>query len=523
MPGIKFLSVPGKPNVAWVFKGENYGKIEWALGPTPGVALQKSIPISEGWPSLVKAGFKHVDAAIHMGDDTVFFSGDRLAIVHIDRETYNDTLEDGPKPLSSWNSLKEIGFTSVDALLAVPDHLNEYYVFSGHECARLSRNPDKAIYSRASILDRWATLPFITVDTTLPHPTNSRDAYFFTGSTYVRVTIALGSNQDKIHHDPYNTPHFWPSLVAVGFFDSPNVLLSAQFDTPYSERIERWIGQRVLSHRPPPAFLRLHTSWRMASGNRVEGDVLDLHWILGAKDGKLYWGGKNFQEYAMGIEISGNVSEADKDLPHIVLYVRFNHEIGGHTTASIDLTGMLELQADNKVVAIIPAEIAVRREHLDGIGRKMDEYLKNNAKDLKVVKVSSERSSDGFKFETLYVYSHAGPKDDGAIIKTYTAEAQAAVAHLTDKHFKGDFLSVKADAQAGLKGVFAGAGVYAAKVEYGPLEVDGGLAVEVGAGMKDDSVHIGAGVADITIGRKFGVHVLGTGLSVDFGKVCTIM
>ncbi|KAG8735311.1 hypothetical protein FRC10_010749 [Ceratobasidium sp. 414] len=501
MPGIKFLSVPGKPNAAWVSKDENnYRKIKWTPGPTPG------------------AGFERVDAAIYIGDDTVFFSGDRLAIVHIDRVNYNDTLKDGPKPLGNWNSFKKIGFTSVDAILAVPDRPDQYFVFSGNECARLNRNPAEAIYGRVSILDRWATLPFITVDTTLPHPTDSSDAYFFTGSTYVRVTIALGSNQGKIHHEPHDTPHFWPCLWQSGSLTFPTCCC----------RLNLWDGEKGFFHIPPPPFLRLHTVWRTASGHHVEGDVLELHKFLGAKDGELYWGGKNFQEYARAIEVTGNISKTDENVPHVALHVRFDHEtVGRGRTASIDLTGMLELQADNKlmlsfsraqVAAIIPAEIAVRTQHLDEIGRKMGEYLENNAKDLKVVKVSSktEESSDGFKAETLYVYSYAGPK---ATIKIYTAQAQATVTHLTDKHFKGDFLSVEADAHAGPKGAF---GVYGAKVEYGPLEVDGGLAVEVGAGIKDDSLNVEAGVFDITIGRKFGIHVLGAGFSIDFGK-CTIM
>ncbi|KAG8710588.1 hypothetical protein FRC08_016967 [Ceratobasidium sp. 394] len=529
MPGIKFLPAPGRPNVAWVFKGKNYGRIEWAPGPEPGVALQKSKPISEGWPSLVKAGFEYVDAAVHMGEETVFFSGDRMAAVHIDRENYNDTLKAGPYPLTKWNALKETGFTSVDALLAVPDRPEEYFVFSGHECARISYNPDKVIYGRGTILDRWATLPFINVDTTLPHPTESSDVYFFTGATYVRVTVTPGTNKDKIHHDPYNTPHQWPSLVAVGFFDSPNVLLSAEFDGPYSGRVTKWDGERGFGHIPPPASLRLYTVWRTASGDHVEGDVLHLDKFLGAEDGELHWGGEKFQKHARAIEITGNVSKTDSDVPRIILHVRFDHETVGHgRTAAIDLTGMLELQVDNKVVAIIPAEIAVRRQHLDELGRKMDEYLTKHAKNLKVVKVASdgpktEESSDGFKSETLYVYADAGPKDKGTVIKTYSARAQATVTHLTDKHFKGDFLSVEADAQAGPTGAFAGAGAYGAKVEYGPLEVDGGLAVEVGVGIKDDSLNVEAGVFDFTIGRKFGIHVLGAGFSIDFGKVCTIM
>ncbi|KAG8710586.1 hypothetical protein FRC09_000068 [Ceratobasidium sp. 395] len=155
MPGIKFLPALGKPNVAWVFKGEDYGTIEWAPGSVPGVVLQSTESIFYNWPSLREAGFIRVDAAVNMYDEAWIFYGNKMAAITIPNNNSDSMLTQGPYPLSEWDSLKELGFTSIDALHAVPNHPGEYFVFSGLNYARIcrSRHVDKVISGPKPILE----------------------------------------------------------------------------------------------------------------------------------------------------------------------------------------------------------------------------------------------------------------------------------------------------------------------------------------------------------------------------------
>ena len=46
-----------------------------------------------------------------------------------------------------------------------------------------------------------------------------------------------------------------------------------------------------------------------------------------------------------------------------------------------------------------------------------------------------------------------------------------------------------------------------------------GVAADTKIGIKDDSATVGVGGTSITLGRKIGISVFGTGIGVDFGRI----
>ncbi|KAG8710587.1 hypothetical protein FRC09_000069 [Ceratobasidium sp. 395] len=290
----------------------------------------------------------------------------------------------------------------------------------------------------------------------------------------------------------------------------------APLGMPTTSHLATFLGMNHLGANHMPA--RLNTLWRIPDSNTlILADAIHLEEVLGAEGNKLYWGGKNFHELAKKVETTGNlVSDPDAEVPKVALEVTFDHGWD-----SINLSGILELNPDHSVTALVPTLIEVRRQHLEEVTKIMDAYLTQHAKGMQVVRVSPPTSGDvPVEGETWYTTAKSGTQDVAFGVKAHTAEAKAVVTHLTGKHFEGDFLSVEASAHAEPLGYFAEAGAYGAKVKYGGLELDGGLAVGVGAGIKDGSVTVEAGIFDITVGKKMGAHILGFGFS---GEVCTIM
>lgn len=96
--------VPGTKSEIYFFRGLNYLRMDNSTDKI----INKVSPITEGWPSLVQAGFDCVDAIVPSpaGQDLYYvFRGDQFAVIKIDTSR-RDTLITPPKPISSaWKPL----------------------------------------------------------------------------------------------------------------------------------------------------------------------------------------------------------------------------------------------------------------------------------------------------------------------------------------------------------------------------------------------------------------------------------
>lgn len=176
--------------------------------------------ISNAWGSLRDAKFDTIDAVLPMGNGVAFFfSGTnyiRVDGIQLGKST--DSLAAGPHPISSsWPSLKQAGFETVDAVLPMGGGVA--FFFSGTRYVRIGgikvgSGGDTVQSGPYEIADQWTSLKsagFYSVDAILP--VSDSVAYFFSGSRYARVEgIVLGAGGDTVGFGPAQIYHEWTSL-----------------------------------------------------------------------------------------------------------------------------------------------------------------------------------------------------------------------------------------------------------------------------------------------------------------------
>ncbi|KIM41540.1 hypothetical protein M413DRAFT_27868 [Hebeloma cylindrosporum] len=152
-----------------------------------------------------------------------FFAGDQYALINVRPGTTDDTLEAGPKLIfGNWPSLVEAGFGNVDAILQNPNNLQHeaYFFYGTHQLSPLGSTGDYIINGPKTIVDEWPSLKqagFSTVDAILPHPRVASKAYFFSGDKYALIKIVPGTTDDCIINGPKPIATEWPSLCQAGF------------------------------------------------------------------------------------------------------------------------------------------------------------------------------------------------------------------------------------------------------------------------------------------------------------------
>ena len=65
----------------------------------------------------------------------------------------------------------------------------------------------------------------------------------------------------------------------------------------------------------------------------------------------------------------------------------------------------------------------------------------------------------------------------------------------------------------------AEAGVHLPKVEASAFDLNLGVGLDTGGGIKDDSLEVKALGCGVTVGRKVGISVFGASFGIDFGKL----
>ncbi|KIM41543.1 hypothetical protein M413DRAFT_27869 [Hebeloma cylindrosporum] len=224
-----FLDPSGNGN-AYFFSGNQYAIINVKPGTTDDTLKAGPKLIIGNWPSLVKAGFGNVDAILqnpnNLQHEAYFFYGTQYVLINTKLGSTGDYIINGPKTIvDEWPSLKQAGFTTVDAILPHPRVDSKAYFFSGDKYVLIKMTPgttnDYIINGPKEIASEWPSLRkagFTRVDAVLRNPGNRDEAYFFSGNQYALINIKPGTTDDIIVNGPKPVADNWPSLKQTLFY-----------------------------------------------------------------------------------------------------------------------------------------------------------------------------------------------------------------------------------------------------------------------------------------------------------------
>jgi len=214
---------------AYFFTDTLSARITIKPGTTDDRVLSGPTNIIHAWPSLRKAGFCWVDTALPNPKDSTevfFFCRDSFVLVKVIPETSDDYIISGPKKITpDWPSLSKIGFNALDAALPSPKGDGETYFFSGTQYALIKFVPgtseDHVIDGPKDIAAEWPSLRnagFSSVDAALPNPEDNTEVYFFSGPQYALIKVIPGTSDDHIIDGPKSVADNWPSLRQAHFY-----------------------------------------------------------------------------------------------------------------------------------------------------------------------------------------------------------------------------------------------------------------------------------------------------------------
>lgn len=216
---------PENKGEAYFFSNTECVRITIQPGTTRDHIVDGPKLIINEWSSLQKTIVFRVDAALPNPDNTdeaYFFSGSRYVLINVTR---NSIVHEPKQILTEWPSLRQAGFTTVDAVLPNPDDEGEAYFFSGERYVLVKIRPgtrnDFIVNGPKVTRTEWPSLRqagFSVVEAAIPHPTENEQAYFFSGDQYVLINVKPGTNQDSIVNGPKDVATNWPSLHQAGFY-----------------------------------------------------------------------------------------------------------------------------------------------------------------------------------------------------------------------------------------------------------------------------------------------------------------
>ncbi|KAH7333831.1 Hemopexin-like domain-containing protein [Rhizoctonia solani] len=212
-------------NQSYFFKGDKYVKIKWTPGTTDEEISYGPTEFVKEWASLKETGFTQIDAILPIpGHDhrAYFFSGDKYARIEYVPGGPGDKILGGVRSIAdNWASLKKAGFDSVDGALIVPGKTDEAYIFSGEKYARIKftegQTNDELLDGPKAITTGWSVTKFHSFDTIIPRPGNNQNTYIFSGDKYVQIKVNVGGYDDLIS-DQRDVAPYWPSLHKAGFY-----------------------------------------------------------------------------------------------------------------------------------------------------------------------------------------------------------------------------------------------------------------------------------------------------------------
>ncbi|KAG6828576.1 hypothetical protein H0H92_007506 [Tricholoma furcatifolium] len=206
----------GSPKEAWFFTDDQCAR--FSIDGTDKL-LTKPLNIANQWKSLKDLGFSTVDAFLPFKGGAFVFSKDKYGRIAIDNKL-KDSKVSGPSAIEDgWKSLVDSGLRRVDAALAHPTKPGEAWIFHGRLCVqiRFSETSNSLVAGPFVIADKWpASLKaagFDTVETVLP-TSNANEAWFFKGTRNVLIDVT----NDKVKKEVNSAAHVWLSLVEAKMY-----------------------------------------------------------------------------------------------------------------------------------------------------------------------------------------------------------------------------------------------------------------------------------------------------------------
>ncbi|CAE6417055.1 unnamed protein product [Rhizoctonia solani] len=223
MVGRAAINITGH-NQSYFFKGDKYVKINWTPGNTDDTIQYGPTEFAKEWPSLKEAGFNQIDAILPIpGHDhrAYFFCGGNYARIEFTPGGGDKIVGSGVHTIEgAWPSLKKAGFKHVDGALLVPGRADEAYIFSGEQYCRVKfkegQTDDELIGGPRDIAGVWSASGFKTIDTIIPRPGNDANAYLFCGDNYAQVKVNPGGSDELVGR--HTCAGGWPSLHKAGFY-----------------------------------------------------------------------------------------------------------------------------------------------------------------------------------------------------------------------------------------------------------------------------------------------------------------
>ncbi|KAG8703614.1 hypothetical protein FRC08_002735, partial [Ceratobasidium sp. 394] len=131
-------------NETYFFKGDKYVKIHWKPGTTNEDISHGPTEFANEWKALKQAGFSQIDAILPVPTHdhrAYFFSGTKYVRVEYDPASLDTSKIVGHvkeiTAANGWYSLAKIGFNHIDGALMVPGRKDEVYFFSGEQYCRV--------------------------------------------------------------------------------------------------------------------------------------------------------------------------------------------------------------------------------------------------------------------------------------------------------------------------------------------------------------------------------------------------
>ncbi|KAF8595872.1 hypothetical protein BDV93DRAFT_514626 [Ceratobasidium sp. AG-I] len=198
---------------------------------TPGhgdTVIYGPIKFADDSPALKEAGFNRIDAILPIpGQERMayFFAGSQYATIHFWPENpKQDTLIGTNTIADGWASLKRAGFTHVDAALMAPYSKKEVFFFSGDKYCRIQlaegeNDDDVLLEGPINIATGWNPMGFRSVDVIIPRPGGPGNyEYVFSGSDYIQTKVTE-FGEGELFSNPRNVASAWSeSLGKAGFY-----------------------------------------------------------------------------------------------------------------------------------------------------------------------------------------------------------------------------------------------------------------------------------------------------------------
>jgi len=241
---------------------------------------------------------------------------------------------------------------------------------------------------------------------------------------------------------------------------------------------------------------------------------IDLDMFIGAVNGKFTWQQKYFSRRAQYISLQESSLKAEL----------YNPTNGTWSFDTFELRERL-FNNDGAFQAVdVPVIVAISPEQEQCLLRHLAEALESTA-----LKLHAKDAEDGSGATTFY-YNAGTDVDSCGVLKTYTAEGRLSVMHLCETKGKpieqvnvDVFTAHSGVTTAMIEGqpVYAGfeAGVSLVQAQASIFDLNLGVGIESGVGLKDGSLDLHAAGCGFQVGRKCSISVFGSSFGVDLGRL----